>query len=74
MTRVQGQRKFAVDKPEPESLGVYQQQTSNDRGQGSYVRMFVVYTVMTVVHMIYYDEVILGYIMVYYTTKTCNYV
>ena len=36
--------------PEPEGRGVYQWQTSDDRGQG---HMFVVYTVMAVVHMIY---------------------
>ena len=40
-------------------------------------RMFVVYTVMAVIHIydIYYDEVILVLSTVYYTTKTSgNYV
>ena len=58
--------------PEPEGRGVYQQQTSNYRGQGLYV---------CCIHRngcgssgIYYDEVILGYIIVYYAAKICNYV
>ena len=38
MTQVRGQRKFATDKPraQSEGLGVYQWQTSDDRGRGEY--------------------------------------
>ena len=40
--------------PKPKGRGVYQRQTSDDQGQGSYVCC-----IHRNVHMIYYDEVIL---------------
>ena len=72
MTWVQSQRKYAVDKPWAQRVrglsmaNIWWPRTRvicllyiHCNGHGSYD--------------IYYDEVILGYIMVYYATKTCNY-
>ena len=58
--------------PEPEGRGVYQWPTSDDLGQGSYV--CCIHRNGRGSYDIYYDEAILGYVILYYTTKTCNYV
>ena len=58
--------------PEPKGQGVYQQQTSDDQGQGSYV--CCIHRNGHGSYDIYYDEVILVLTLVYYATKTCNYV
>ena len=56
-TWVQGQRKFATDKPEARRARVYQWQTSDDRGQGHS-------------YDIHYRDIMLAFYMLYYTAKT----
>ena len=58
--------------PEPKGRGVYQWQTSDDRGQGEYICR--IHCSSRGSYDIYYGDVILVLCTPYYTTKTCNYV
>ena len=67
MTLVLDQLKFPLINPKSFELGIYQWQVPLTLDSGC---IFVVYTVMAVVHMIlYYDEVILA---CYNTKTTCS--